>query len=1126
MVAALWPPSHPRATASVTSASDPEERARQIEGEAMAAVLDALTPDVKQMAKDMVEGELRMLLGVSSGIKKLQDDAGYFERYMADAERRRIEDASIKGWVSKLKDALYEATDTLELCQLHAEERQQLGPEDCWTVIEEKAPGFLRPLLFCLRDPCFAHGMGGRLKKLNEMFDEIRKEMVELRLNPVDSCPVLMPPSEATPPSHQTTSFLESVVVGAAIESDTRALVQELLTDESEIKVVSIVGPGGMGKSTLAKKIFNDERIQEQFKIKIWISVTTRYEGEKLLISAITQSGGGNDPRGDKQILTQALVDTLSLPRGKFLLVMDDVWTKGPWDGSLKDPIIKAASNQPRSRVIITTRQKDLVKEMGTAYHYHHVKPLCDDDAWSLLKKQLPQDVDLDYLEHIGMKVVRKCDGLPLAVKVVGGLLRTMKITDERVWQSVSEEPIWSADKKHNELNSSLRLSYDHLSARSKQCFLYYSLFPKGLVLLNNDVIGMWMSEGFLEESPGDKRRWKKVEDHYNDLIVRNLIEPAVEIAGDGSVCKMHDVIRSFAHKIAEEELLVVGPGNISSQLVTSTRVRQLSIESTESDSPSMVLPEWSSISENHELLRSLIIDGRIKFDASTTNPSLSSFPSLRVLLVRQAETQRFLETLCNLRHLKFLHLDGTDISRLPDDIDKLRFLQHIGLENCRNFAGELPTNILKLQRLTSFKVHATKFVVPKGFGGLTGLRTLSRFPVQVDGDWCSLQELGPLSELTRLEVRGLAAAPSSELAAKARIHDKAQLIVLVLMCYNPPEDEISISDVKQEDCQRMEEVFDQLCPPRLLRDLVIKDYMGRRPPSWMCRSMIAAIKFNSLTTLAMDSLPLCTQLPDGLCWLPSLERLYIDTAWSIKRVGQEFQGTSGGKSFPRLQFLRLRDLPEWEEWEWEEGLGCSRGSQDRIAMPELQQFGIVGCKLSRLPPGLASSSRSNLTELGLVDVPRITAVENFPSVVKLDLCSCQRLKIIRGFPRLQIACINYCPVLELLEAGRALDTVYLIDPIMVTLPEYIWSLRPRIFNLFCHPKLAKLLSSEYYLTELKKICEKFQAEPCALHSPDKEKAQHPLLHENNRSRRLVHLDFTQQYGVQYYASHHWTTDE
>jgi hypothetical protein len=600
----------------------------------------------------------------------------------------------------------------------------------------------------------------------------------------------------------------------------------------------------------------------------------------------------------------------------------------------------------------------------------------------------------------------------------------------------------------------------------------------------------MWMSEGFLVNGPGDRRTREQIEKdglhYYEDLIQANLIEP--EIAGGGSVSKMHDVIRSFAHEIAEEGLLVVGPGQ-NSRLVTSSpakAIRQLSVESTELVSSSMALPEWSSISsERHKLLRSLIINGRVKFDAPPTaaaavgEPTLASFPSLRALLVRHAETERFVESLCSLRHLRFLHLDSTDITRLPDGIGRLRFLQHIGLDNCRRFGGELPTSFLELERLTSLKVDATECTVPKGFGVLTGLRRLSIFPVQMDRDWCSLQELGQLEELVRLEIRGLAAVPSGGLAAEARIRDKKKLLVLVLMCYSPPE-KISISEEMQEDCQRIEEVFDQLCPPDNLESLLFNDYMGRRPPSWMTA---AAIDLDSLTSLELVSLPFCTQLPDGLCRLASLKHLYIKYAWSIQRVGPEFQrnSSSGRRSFPELEFLRFQELPEWEEWEWDEE--AQANDRDIVAMPELQQLGFFECKLRRLPAGLASSNRRALRELVLWDLPCITSLENFPSVKELNVARCPRLRIIRGLANLLGVSIERCPALEVLQDVPMLDTMHWTDPTVYELPDYLGGLRLNVLHLYCNPELTRALASGNYRTTRDKhpICNQIRVTPVEL---------------------------------------------
>ena len=328
---------------------------------------------------------------------------GSLEAYVADAEKRRIDDAMVQRWVSKLKDALYEATDILELCQLDDEEARARGGGGCWEMVEINSPSFLLPLLFCLRNPIFAHdmGVGGRIKDLNSRLDGIRKEMAGFSFAKLDAYYQLRqtPPSAATAVhySRKTTSFLdESAIVGDAIEAETKAAVQELLASETVMTVVSITGAGGMGKTTLAKKIFSDKNIEAEFRSRVWLRVTEVYDPRHLLSSAITQAGGERDPRGDLQILTQILVAALS--SGRFLLVLDDVWSSTPWTHVLQNPLLVAARAQPRSRVVITTRNQHLVKDMGLPYSPRHVKPLCDEDAWSLLKKQLPPQVYIYYI--------------------------------------------------------------------------------------------------------------------------------------------------------------------------------------------------------------------------------------------------------------------------------------------------------------------------------------------------------------------------------------------------------------------------------------------------------------------------------------------------------------------------------------------------------------------------------------------------------------------------------------------------------------------------------------------------------------------------------------------------------
>lgn len=590
------------------------------------------------------------------------------------------------------------------------------------------------------------------------------------------------------------------------------------------------------------------------------------------------------------------------------------------------------------------------------------------------------------------------------------------------------------------------------------------------------------MSQGFL--APSNEGRWNEVEDigicYYRDLITRNLIKQ------DGS---MHDVIRSFACYMAKEEALIIEPDQVSS-LVSSPKIRRLSIEPAVSGLEPVVLPDWSSISEKQEFLTSLIICSRMKFDPSTSDFVLNRFVSLRALFLFAAESDMFSRSLGILKHLRFLLLWRMDICQLPDDIGKMRFLEHIHMQECGSFAGKIPSSMLKLERLRYLSiVLGTKFTVPKGIGGLTNLRTLQVLPVQIDGNgmWCSLQELEPLSRLRKLKLENLEAVPSGSLAAKAKIRDKEELRDLFYACYKGLEvPSIAFDEVAAEDCQRVEEVFDQLCPPPQLEQLDIRNYIGRQPPSWMrMKNTGVEVYFNSLTSLQMLRLPLCTQLPDSLCRLPSLVSLQIKIAPAIRRVGPEFQAPDRSSSlarrmssFPKLQLLRFHELPQWEEWVWDDDEEATK-AEDGIAMPSLRTIHIEDCKLCRLPTGLASSSRIALKEVFLSDAARITALDNFPSVVKLDVRRCASLKIIRGVPSMRTVYIAACPALEVLEGGQALHTVELADSSMETLPEYLRGLKPRILRLnACHQKLGDLLSlssssdmsSAHYKSEMDKV--------------------------------------------------------
>ncbi|KAJ1256666.1 hypothetical protein BS78_K333800 [Paspalum vaginatum] len=1056
----------------------------------MAAVLDAFVPYVKELVADMAQEEVSMLLGVSGEITKLQDNMENLRAFLADAERRRLTDQSVQRWVRKLKGAMYDAADILDLCHLEADKRKESSSRG-------HMPDCLQPLLFCLRNPVFAHKIGSRIKELNQRLEAIHKAARDFNFNANLASSYPTEQRMPTAASYQARSQIdESAIVGEQIERDTKELVQVLTASPGDdddvhhqIKVVSIVGTGGMGKTTLAQKIFNEATIQKHFKTKIWLSITKHFDDAELLRTAIKQAIAGGDNNGhghghgehqDRSTLTDTLTRTLA-SSGRFLLVLDDVWSERAWDNVLGVPVRNASRMQPGSRVLVTTRSAHLPQQMRAPLHEHRVRPLHQDDAWSLLKKQLrpEQVVGIDeQLKDIGMEILKKCDGLPLAVKVVGGLLST-RYPSEHQWKAVLNKPACSLAGLPTELDSRLYLSYEDLSPQIRQCFLYCSLIPKGQVIHRDKVTDMWVSEGFIqspaaESSSHDEYGLEEMAtEYYKELKERNLIEPMPEYSVTGYVCTVHDVVRSFAEYMAREESLAVVD---KEQLVAAAghrggemlMIRRLSVPQTVS-----VGEEWA-ILQRQESLRTLIINSGVNFKPGD---SFGHFSSLRVLCISSAtNSDKLVSSVSKLKHLRYLHLEGTDMSRLPDDIHKMKFLRYIYLVDCEKLR-HLPISTVKLMHLRSIVIIGSNISnVPKGIGALTNLRIFKGFPVDVNMDttgnpWCSLQELAPLSQLRVLAIYGVEKVSASWMAETAMISTKGHLSYLELN-YNNADEHITGPRGEAEQQQQqsvMEEALENLRPPTCLETLIMKGgYVGRQLPNWMSAPASSA-DFKSLRFLTLRNLPCCTQLPDGLCCLPSLEMLTIEDAPSIKRVGHEFQAPSSlaaGAStattlapFPKLKLLGLNGLPKWDEWEWNDFEELQGGVNATIALPCLEELYIKNCRLSRLPPGLASNKRFALRVLYMYDLADVTALENFPSVVQLDVFDCPELKTISSLSKLQKIRIVRCPNLLVVEGVPALDSMELEYDKMEALPEYLVVVNPRYLELQCSKKLYESLS-------------------------------------------------------------------
>uniref|UniRef100_K4A697 NB-ARC domain-containing protein n=1 Tax=Setaria italica TaxID=4555 RepID=K4A697_SETIT len=656
------------------------------------------------------------------------------------------------------------------------------------------------------------------------------------------------------------------------------------------------------------------------------------------------------------------------------------------------------------------------------------------------------------------MEIVKRCDCLPLAVKVLGGLLRRKSRTRD-AWTDVSSHGTWSTIGIHEDINKAVYLSYEDLPSHLKQCFVYCSLIPQDYLISSRVIVQIWIAAGHVHNKMSCKAPETLGEEYYKELVSRNLLEPEKGYYRI-SAWNMHDVVRSFAQYIIKDEGILISDGQDVNRTLSTAKLRHLSISNKAVRHDTL---------QTQALLRTLML-----FEGSTTvelKDMLNNLSCLRVLHLIDVDLVELPDSICHLKHLRSLYLSGTSISTIPQGIGDLKFLQSIDLDGCANI-HQLPNSILKLRKLRSLTLSDTAITsVPRGLGKLEDLVDIRGFPTHYSnestGGWCSLEELRPLSKLQSLEIICLEKAPSGSMAAKANLSSKHHLTRLHLVFTSRLGDNGEVEgNISEEEHRRTEEVLDNLCPPTCMERLEIKGYFARGLPQWM-RTMSA---FGSLRRLALDDYACCTHLPNGLGQLPFLDHFWVNRAPSVQCVGHDFLfpslgGQADGKvtrdnnrqphhtsrgagvAFPKLRKVGFEGMLGWTQWEWE---------QHVPAMPALEELSIGDCKLQRLPSGLAHHA-CRLRELWLTNIQLLVSVDNFPSLVKLWSYDNPRLERISNNPSLQFIDITRCPTLKELDGLPSLRSLEWQDEDAKSLPEYLREAKLKKLRVDCSRKWGKI---------------------------------------------------------------------
>ncbi|XP_020575067.1 putative disease resistance protein RGA3 [Phalaenopsis equestris] len=1011
----------------------------------MAMILDAFVGNCVEKLTSMASEKVVMVLGVRDELKRLQRRMARIHKFLEAAERRRLEDPDINHWVGELKDVAYDADDIIDLCRI----------QGTLLLIDRPSSSKRRTVCFdfSLLSSCFAsvphrYEIAESIKALNDKLEEIYKDRLQFNLEESREKPKLQTITAVN--TRQTSPLVEFDVLGIEIEVATKELVTIIVAEQAnKCRVFALTGMGGIGKTTLAQKIYNDKKIQTEFQIKVWVCVSQSYNEIELLQQLIRGAGGYY---GEARTKTELQPILQSVAHGKSLfLVLDDVWRADVWINLFKNPLQSAAAFV---RILVTTRDENVAREMGVA-HIHPVMQLSVQTSWEILWRRVfveGEEREIGMLIDLGVQIVIKCSGLPLAIKAIAGVL-AKKEKSRREWEKVLRNDAWSMRNLPEELRGALYLSYDDLPSNLKQCFVYCSLFPEDESLDRDDLVRLWVAEGFVKEQ-ADSLVEDVAEEYYNELIRRNLLQPD---PFDATECRMHDLLRSLAKFLSQDETFS-GKTMAATTPSSSTKLRRLSIETPES---------VSAIKDLQKCLRTLLTFNGIKV---LNDNQLMGLARLRVLRINNVDIDSIPNSIGDLIHLRYLNLDETNIKELPESIGSLTNLQFLNLRAC-TFLMTLPKSITKLHNLRRLGLYNTPLIsIPKGISKLEKINDLSGFVVadsrEPEDSYSSLEEL--LNSLYQL--RMLSISRMERVRRGALSLQKLTRLIDLKLLYTKAADRPLTTE---EDITRIEDVLEQLCPPQCLERLHIRKFFGALYPSWM-KSPSFGHRLPHLTTLELSKNISCSQLPPA-GELPQLTHLYIIGAAAVKSIGSEFLGvgvwdgnyTASRIIFPNLQKLILRNMPELEEWSFNKEMEeFEHGRGKTYVLPHLENLVIDDCpKLKALPKGLEQSKMKTLYIQG---AHSLQAVENLITVEQLMIVDNQSLEMVSHLPALQVLQVNHCPALNSVKKLESLERLNLFDVFMERIPEWVARLLKEqnladdadfLFQLVCNERtLSRLL--------------------------------------------------------------------
>ncbi|KAK2977917.1 hypothetical protein RJ640_000921 [Escallonia rubra] len=949
----------------------------------------------------ILENEASLLGGVYDELNELKRELKSMRSCLEDADRKKVLTQGEKSWVEDVRDMCNPVEDIIEEFIYHMNKPQKGGK-------------FTKHLYRSIKFPenrLEMHRVASRLQDINKKLKSIPERRQRYLVDPVQ---VTISNDNQRRVQNDSEALLfakDDHLVG--IEDDERLLVKWLTEEYPGRSVISVVGMGGSGKSTLSAKVYKNQIIKQHFECYAWIVVSQKYVIEDIFRRMIEEFYGSKDENVPADLssmrykeLLKVLVDYLAPKR--YIVVLDDVWDRNLWS----DINVSLQDEGRRSRVILTTRKEEIaLSSFGIKSYVHHIQPLKPSDALDLFcMKAFSNNSCPEELQHTANELVRKCGGLPLALLAVGGVMYSKKTTSEWIIFSSGLNQELRNNPGLEVVKAILFLSFSDLPYQLKRCFLYCSIFPEDYQMERGKLVRLWIAEGFIEYDKAKKPHLLAGE-YFAELVHRSMLQAVTwSHTGNPKTCQMHDLVRELAISMSEAEKFSVVYNGEGSDEEVSTAPR-LSIQTTSKEIKSIT---------GLAKIRSLFV-----FSANLIPPSSAiTLPT-------------------GLRLIRVLYLENVPIEKLSDEVGDLFNLSYLNLKGTK--LKELPKSIGRLSNLETLDIRDTKIdVVPDGIGKLQKLQNLLAYHhnPNVD-DFSFISGIKFPSSICKLKSLKVFDCVTAEPNLLKQLRNMTQLV------------SFGITNVRKDD---EKDLCISLQSMRLLRNLFVmvtdeEEYLGMDSPTFAPPGLKNLVLVGKLETVPhwFGSLQNLTSL--YLHWSKLIEDI-LPRIQALANLGELvlINAYAGSKlcfstGFNKLVHLNFRSLSQLQEIIIEKGV-----------MPDLQRIYVGNCtELKMLPRGI--EHLTSLAKLDLVSPVSTELLESIREEANQDV-KCLRAisettwlwhrrlghmhmehlkdisskELVRGLPKIKFEKDKVCDACQMAAVTYSLSRVYvLISPIRMT---------------------------------------------------------------------------------------------